>query len=277
MGRHFRWAAPFALFATLHASPQQPAPLDRSDLVGRPATFDIAQGDVLEIRGGTGSLIVTRAKGMQAMVTAVRPSGDEPRVETIRHDKGVTICSVYQSPNPKKPNECRPQGKGRLGEGVRITSPPVNYRVELPDGVRLWSDFPFGDFKVNAGASDLDLDVFHGSISLVDHGSKNIRVKVIGSAKVDASIFSPSEIAGDRRADFSIGGGELRIGIPRSLSLHYSIMSDMPPKSAFPLAKPVGSLRSGVIGSHPNPSTFLYVSTGSLLANVSLLARSDIQ
>jgi hypothetical protein len=271
-------AAFFALLMTVSAEPNQATQtLDRSEVVpDQPLSLAMAKGSTLEIRGGAGEVTVTRAKG-DAVVTATRPSGGaEPRIELVKHARGITICSVYDSGNPKKPNECTPMQKGRIVEGVRKTSPPLRFRIEIPDEVNFLSDLAYGDLNVNAGNNNLDLSVFLGHITIADNGSRTIRANIKGSGNIDA-VLSAVHTPDALHADFSIPGGELRVMIPKTVAIDYSIDSYNGVETPFKLEKPVRQTRSGHLGPAGRPSIFLNMSGGSLLARVFLLPRSDVK
>lgn len=105
-------------------------------------------GQSIEIKGVNGEIVAVPASGGQVRVTAVKSDGrrgsvEDVRIETVRHDDGVTICAVY--PDGRERNECRPGSGGRLG--ARDNDVKVAFRVEVP------ADIDFIGKTVNGGIS----------------------------------------------------------------------------------------------------------------------------
>jgi hypothetical protein len=125
-----------------------------------------------------GEITVVRSKDENARVSITRDAGaTEPRIQMLNHERGVTICTVYTSPNPKKPNECLPGNKGRLTEGVTGQSPSVRFRAEVPDGIHLAGQIVFGDLNANVGASNLHLKSVNGNISIKETGARVVQAE----------------------------------------------------------------------------------------------------
>lgn len=96
----------------------------------------LSAGQSVEIKGVNGKIVAVPTNGGQVRVTAEKSEGrrgdaDDVRIETVRHDGGVTICAVY--PDRRERNECRPGSGGRLGANDNDVK--VDFRVEVPANI----------------------------------------------------------------------------------------------------------------------------------------------
>lgn len=93
----------------------------------------LAEGQLLEIKGVNGPISAVPATGRTATVTAdrrgVRSDPDDVRIEVVVHDDGVTVCAVY----PRDGNSCEPGEEGRIS--ARRNDVKVDFIVEVPAGV----------------------------------------------------------------------------------------------------------------------------------------------
>ena len=235
----------------------------------RPVTLSLAKAAILELRGGVGSITVSRSSGPSTIVTAKRVTpGAEPRVQLVKHEKGITICSVYESGNPRKPNECLPMRKGRRFEGLKKDSPAVHFEVQLPDGVDLMADTATGNVTTTALTGNVSISVFRGNIAVIDGGSPDIRTNVMaGDTDATLGAFGGN---GTRHLSFTATGGMLKVRIPANVPIDYWISSGMSIETPFQLHKTVGEVSSGHLGP-PGSTISLRIDAGSLLAKVALL------
>ena len=103
-------------------------------------TFDwsgeLASGRTLEIKGVNGA--IKAVPGARLEVHAVkkgrRHHPSEVKIDVVPHADGITICSLYPSPD-ETPNVCRPGAEGRIR--VRNNDVTVDYTVTVPPGVKL--------------------------------------------------------------------------------------------------------------------------------------------
>jgi Putative adhesin len=139
------------------------------------------QGQTLEIKGVNGSIRAELATGnmieVSAHKTANRSDPASVRIEVVSSSNGITICSVYPSPD-SRPNTCEPAKGGH--SNTRDNDVSVDFTVKLPAGVR------FAPQAVNGGVTALGLR------SDVDASSVNGNVKVETTGLVHASSVNGS-------------------------------------------------------------------------------------
>lgn len=205
-----------------HAA-RKPLIQSRTELqVDAPWSMVIAKGSKLDIKGVAGSISVTRAPVGATTVTIERDAGAAvPRIELVTHDQGYTLCAIYPSQNPKKPNECVPGGGGRMYQGFKKGQPAVRFRVSVPEGVDILGRLFDGDISVDAGATNLDLEVITGRISIAASSAQYVQATVGLTGDVEASLIaSPAK----RSVSLSITNGTLRATIPKG-RVFYNIQS----------------------------------------------------
>jgi hypothetical protein len=188
---------------------------------------EIAQGDVIEIKGVNGQLVATRTSGEEVEVTATRTGRrDDPnevRIEVVEHDCGVTICAVY----PREGNECLPGDRGRLS--VRNNDVKVEFEVEVPDGVRFTGRSVNGSIR----AEDLDSDVIahtvNGAIDISTNGRAEAET-VNGSIEADMG-----RADWDHDVSFETVNGSISLTLPegvnadvRARTVNGRIRTDLP-------------------------------------------------
>jgi hypothetical protein len=255
---------------------QQPRVIEHTDIaLDRPLTIKIAKGATLELRGVQGEITLLKAKGEDATLSITHTTaGAEPRLEMLTHDRGVTVCTVYASPNPKKPNECAPGNKSRLTEGVKPdSSASVRIRAEIPDGVHVLAHLVLGNIGTNVGTGNLDLMTLNGNINIFDNGSRVIQASVGLKGDLDATL-SPADYRPEQRIirlDLNIG--LMRVAIPTTLPIAYSISSEKPIDSTFKLEKPTGSMRMGTLGPDSTPAMRLSLDVGGFFGYMMLRPR----
>lgn len=244
---------------------------DRKDVdPAAPLTVKLAKDATLEIKSLHGEITVVRSKDEHARVSITRDAGaTAPRIAMVTHERGVTICTVYTSPNPKKPNECVPRNKGRLTEGVTRQSPSVRFRAEVPDGVHFAGQIVFGDFNADVGASNLDLKSVNGNISIKETGARVVQAETSGKGSIDA-VISPADARPERRiVRLGVMMGDLRVAIPRTLPVNYTIMAEQRIDTPFKLERP-DPFYTGSLGPAGDPAMTLTLSAGSRMGKVSL-------
>ena len=191
----------------------------------------VTAGRTVEVRGVNGRVEAAPAAGGEVEVVAVkhgrRSNPAEVRVEVVEHADGVTICAVYPSTDPTRPNVCAPGGEGRMS--VNNNDVVVDFTVRVPAGVRLRGLTVNGDVEARGLRSDVEAKTVNGSIYVETDG--------LASAKtVNGSIT-----AAMGRADWSGGlefntvNGGIELSLPASLSaeveaatLNGEIESDFP-------------------------------------------------
>lgn len=233
------------LLAAPAAARQSAPPLDRSELTfGEALTLPATRGTTLRIRGVTGEIHVTRAAGPDIIISGLGDAGaTEPRLELVKEANAFTICTVYTSSHPKRPNECLANGKGNLMRGLAKHPPKVQFRVQIPDGVLFAGELFMGNINANVGVSDLDLRTTHGDITIVDNGSRRIWASTEVNGKLTATI-SPVDWEYDRHVRLSSSMGDLIVIVPLSVPFRYKIFADSGIETPFELES-TGTMRTG--------------------------------
>jgi hypothetical protein len=132
----------------------------------------VPAGQVIEIKGINGDIRAVAASGGQVRVTAVKDADDddpeEVRIEVVEHAGGVTICAVYPARRGREPNECRPGRAGR--NSSHDNDVEVEFRVEVPRGVRLAARTVNGDVEAASIAADVDARTVNGDVRVSTDG-----------------------------------------------------------------------------------------------------------
>jgi hypothetical protein len=259
----------FVLFSTLFlfvaaaGAAKKPSVLESTDVApGEELRLDLDAGARLEIKGVTGRVQITRSEGTETVVRFVRAEGPvEPRFTLLRHDEGATLCVVHPSPNPKKQNECVPGRKGRLYEGSNKSWSDVAFEVAIPDGVHFRSILARGTVEANAGASDLELELIAGDITVVDGGSRVIDAKNTAAGTIDAIIAPTSMLPQKRVVRLHSSTGNVRATVPTSIPISYFISSDRPVITPWKLAPKAGAGQMGTLGPAGDPALDLTLNT----------------
>jgi hypothetical protein len=132
----------------------------------------IAQGRTIEVRGINGDVRAEASSGSEVEVTAVksarRSDPKEVEIRVVEHGNGVTICAVYPSSDPGRPNECSPDNGGQMN--VNNNDVEVQFRVRVPQGVRFSGRTVNGGIETGALGSDVDAKTVNGSIVVSSAG-----------------------------------------------------------------------------------------------------------
>ena len=191
----------------------------------------IAQGSAIEIKGINGDLTTEAASGDQVEVIARkkarRSDPDGVPIKVVEHAGGVTICAVYPSADPGKPNSCEPGNAGRMN--VRDNDVQVDFTVRVPAGVG------FIGRTVNGGISATSLS---GNVmSYTVNGS--VKISTSGYAQAKTVNGEISARIGDANwpdsLEFTTVNGEISLDLPATVStevkaetLNGEITSDFP-------------------------------------------------
>jgi len=133
---------------------------------------DVAQGDLLEIKGINGGISATPASGAQVEVVAVksgrRSDPAEVRIEVVEHAGGVTLCALYPVGAGDEANECAPGEGGRLNS--RRNDVSVAWEVRVPRGVLFTGRTVNGDVGATGLTEAVDVRTVNGSITIGTDG-----------------------------------------------------------------------------------------------------------
>ena len=214
---------------------------------GRPAqaadrfswTGSIDPGDVLEVKGVNGPILVERASGSQVEVTAQaegrRSDAKNVAIERVEHAGGITLCAVYPTPRGEPENYCAPGDEGHMNVGKNDVQ--VSFRVLLPEGVTFHGRTVNGAVRAMGLDSDILLTTVNGSVELsttgqaeattvngsieAAFGNADIPEKLTFST-VNGSITLDVHDDIDANLDASWLNGELDSALPFTLQGHMS-------------------------------------------------------
>jgi hypothetical protein len=148
--------------------------------------WKLKDGQVIEVSGVNGSIQAERSKGSYVEVVATKRATksdpDEVRIEAVEHKGGVMVCAVYPGPG----NSCEP---GHHESRTRNNDVVVDFRVLVPEGVKLKVHTVNGGVDVEDVESDVEAHTVNGSVHVTTSGTA-IATTVNGS--VSASIGSSS-------------------------------------------------------------------------------------
>lgn len=174
----------------------------------------VAAGRTIEIKGVNGSIQATGSSGDQVEVVATRrgrrSDPESVQIKTFEHEGGITVCALYPSTDPARPNECLAGNKGRMNSKNNDVS--VEFVVKVPAGVRLAARTVNGAVDASGLSADADVETVNGS------------VKVQTSGVARAQTVNGSVQASMGRADWSSDleiktvNGSIRVTLPKAAS-----------------------------------------------------------
>lgn len=146
-----------------------PAAAQRADFTWKGA---LRPGQVITIRGINGSITARAASGSEASVdaekTAHRGNPAEVKIVAVPSAEGITVCAIYPSRGGDGSNECLPGGGGR--NNSRNNDTEVDFRVQVPAGVRFVAKNVNGDVEATQLTGDVDAETVNGSVKLATAG-----------------------------------------------------------------------------------------------------------
>jgi hypothetical protein len=189
----------------------------------------LARDRTVEIKGVTGDIHVTEAKGDRVEVTARRLGRrDDPmavRIEVVEHAEGVTICAVYPSSDGR--NECRPGVEGRMH--VNRNDVEVDFEVRVPAGIAFIGRTVNGGVDIDEVSGNVEAYSVNGSVRIGSRGFVQAET-VNGSI---AAVFGRTDWSDTR--EFRTVNGSITLDLPDGLSTSFraetvngSIDSDFP-------------------------------------------------
>ena len=195
-------------------------------------TGSISQDGAVEIKGVNGEIRAEPSSGNQIEVQASKRSRrsdvNSVQVKVVEHAGGVTICAIYPSDDPSRPNSCEPgDGKGR--NSVRNNDVTVDFTVRVPNHVALIARTVNGEINANSLTGNITAHTVNGSI----------RLSTSGYAEASSVNGGISAQMGDTnwpsRLKFSTVNGAIDLDLPSNISTEIeaqttngSIHSDFP-------------------------------------------------
>jgi len=185
-----------------------------------------------------------------------RPGVKDVQFAVVENASGVTVCTVYPTPDGVPPNTCVPGAKGRE-LNTKANDVEVDYIVRVPDGVGFIARSSTGNITTNELSAPIIATSMSGVIDIktrsyahATSAAGNVKVRM-GSTSWTDTLFIGSN------------SGNIDITLPRTSSAEVhagsrlgAVRSDFPldgkPKSFLQRMKPRGSFgnsASGVIGS----------------------------
>jgi len=173
----------------------------------------LTSGQTLEVRGVSGAIDAVPASGAEARVTGRKREGrrgnaDDVRIVTVPHAGGMLICAVYPDNDPDE--VCRPEGGGN--HRVRDNDTNVDFRIEVPAGVRLEAHTVNGDVDVRDLVGDVHAATVNGDIAVATSGFAEAST-VNGSVRVR---MGRADWEGE--AEYSTVNGGIILELPAGLS-----------------------------------------------------------
>lgn len=159
----------------------------------------VARGSFIEIRGINGDVRALPSATGEVEVFAKfenQETATKVDVQLVRHEKGVTICTVF-------PGESECRALGEPGPGVR-----VNYEVHVPEGVDFLGSTVNGGVEAESLNSDVEAITVNGQVKVSTSGTLQART-VNGS--ITASLLKPFW---SKPAQLSTINGAIRLVLP---------------------------------------------------------------
>lgn len=173
----------------------------------------MGQGQVLDVKGISGSIRARLAQGDRAEIVAHKrgDSGDfgEVAVEMVETTDGIVVCAVYGSWN---------HGKGRCGDGGQSDSDlnrhrnvsidvEVDYEVMVPAGVALEASTVAGEVRAEGLRSDVEASSVDGSVRISTTGRARGNT-VSGDLEIEMGNPGTKDLA------FSTISGDITLWLP---------------------------------------------------------------
>jgi hypothetical protein len=128
---------------------------------------NLEQGETLEVRGLSGSIRTITSTNGGIRVDARISNPARVRVEVVKREAGITICTVVSTPQGDQ-SECHP---GRRAGSAQPDEGGVDFVVRVPAGVRFAGSMVHGDIEVDNVRSDVNVATINGDIALkLSHG-----------------------------------------------------------------------------------------------------------
>ena len=145
----------------------------------------VAPGRTVEIKGVNGSIQALGSSGDQVEVVATRrgrrSDPESVQIRTFEHEGGITVCALYPSSDPARPNECLAGSKGRMS--VKSNDVNVEFVVKVPARVRLYARTVNGAVDASGLSADADAETVNGSVKIQTSGVARAQT-VNGSVQV---------------------------------------------------------------------------------------------
>jgi hypothetical protein len=174
----------------------------------------VQPGQSVEIKGVNGNVRAEGYSGNQVEVVAAkranRSDTKEVEIRVLEHAGGVTICAVYPSADPSRPNECVPGKGGNMN--VHNNDVEVSFTVRVPSGVRFVGHTVNGNVDATNIGGDAEVKTVNGSINVSASG-------IAEASTVNGSIrASMGNAQWQSELKFHTVNGSITIDFPNNLS-----------------------------------------------------------
>ena len=133
----------------------------------------VARGAVVEVKGVNGAINAEPSSDNQVEVLALkharRSDVNSVQIKVVEHAGGVTICAVYPTDDPSKPNSCE-AGEGNGRNSVRNNDVSVEFTVRVPAQVALAARTINGEISAKSLSGNITAQTINGSIRLSTSG-----------------------------------------------------------------------------------------------------------
>jgi hypothetical protein len=133
----------------------------------------IPAGKALEIRTLLGTIEAARASGDSVRVLAVREGDGRGDVQVRAFDRGnrITVCASHPSSDADGVIGCGTAVPSANGRKHMRSDARVNFRVELPRGMRLIARAVDGGIQLQGLESDVDVSTVNGNVVIQTTGA----------------------------------------------------------------------------------------------------------
>jgi DUF4097 and DUF4098 domain-containing protein YvlB len=211
----------------------------------------VPAGQWVEVKGVNGDVRAEPARGSEVEVTAVRRAGErgrveDVRIETVRHDGGITFCAIYPSRRGQPENRCTP-GE-RWSTNTENNDATVEFVVRVPRGVHFRGQTVNGEVQAERMPANALVSTVNGGVRVSAAG-------VVEATTVNGAIEATTGSANPGRdLDFRTVNGDIELRVPadfrarvRAKLLNGSVSSDFPLN--ITRGRYVGARAEGEIGT----------------------------
>jgi hypothetical protein len=181
-------------------------------------TGRLPDGQLLEIKGVSGDIEVSRAAGAEVEVVAeARGRRSDPttvRIERVEHEGGITFCAVYPTPEGERENYCAPGSEGRMN--TRRSDVVVDFNIRLPAEADLVGRTVNGDIVALELGGDVTANTVNGDIEISTQGFARAET-VNGDIEIE---MASTAFAGG--AEFSTVNGSIRLDVADGINANVS-------------------------------------------------------
>ena len=178
----------------------------------------LAAGKTFEVRGVNGPIRAVASSGSEIELVAIRTGRrsdpESVKIEVVPHAGGVTVCAVYPSKNDSRPNECKPNGGGRMN--VRNNDVNVEFEVRVPQDLAFEGRTVNGSIRAEVGGRAA-VSTVNGSIE-VAAGTLTEATTINGSIR--AEVRSNAASADDIK--LSTVNGSVHLNLPEGVNADVS-------------------------------------------------------